>query len=55
MLGCLPDFGNQKVNKTQSLFSRVYSLVELTVVQIARADSDKGDKTEAEKWGASSG
>lgn len=49
MTGSLPDFGNQKVNKTQSLFSRVYSLVELTVVQIARADSIKDDKTGAEK------
>lgn len=55
MSSSLPDFGNQKVNKTQSLLSRVYSLVELTVVQIARTDSGKDDKTEAEKWGAGSG
>lgn len=54
MSGSMPDFGNQKVNTTQSLCSRVYSLVGVIVVQIsARADSDKGDKVGAEKWGSS--
>lgn len=52
MSGSMPDFGNQKVNTTQSLCSRVYSL-EGVIVASARADSDKGDKVGAEKWGSS--
>ena len=52
MSGSMPDFGDQKVNKTQSLFSRVYSLEAVTAVQIsARAGSDKDDKRDAEKLG----
>lgn len=52
MSGSMPDFKDQKVSKTLSLFSRVYSLESVTAVQIpARADSDKDDKRDAEKWG----
>lgn len=52
MSGSMPDFKDQKVSKTLSLFSRVYSLEAVTTVQIpGRADSDKDDKKDAEKWG----
>lgn len=48
MSGSMPDFGNQKVNMPESLFSRVYSLLGEVP---ARADSDKDDEVGAEKWG----
>ena len=52
MSGSMPDFKDQKVSKTLSLFSRVYSLEAVTAVKIpARADSDKDDKKDAEKRG----
>lgn len=52
MSGSMPDFGDQKVNKTQSQFSRVDSLVRVTAVQIsARADAEKDDKRDSERWG----
>lgn len=50
MSGWRPDFGDQKANKTQSLFSRVYHLEAVTAVQIpAKADSDKDDMGDAER------
>lgn len=52
MSGSMPDFGNQKVNKTQSQFPRVDSLVGLTAVQISvRAVAEKDDKRDSERWG----
>ena len=52
MSGSMPHFGDQKVNKTQSRFSRVDSLVGVTAVQIsARADTEKDGKRDSERWG----
>lgn len=48
----MPDFGDQKVSKAQSQFSRIYSLVRVTAEQISgRADAEKDDKRDSENRG----